>query len=572
MKRRLWILTFLGFSLAIAAGCGVPALAPALLAEPEGQVDTGEPPSSAPYFALDHVLDIAVEMAPADWDALRRQTRTLDDWRAESKAHCLAQPFANIYSWFPAKVTVDGETHTDVGVRKKGFVGSQSKGKPALKIRFDKYVAGQTLGGVLERMTLNNGIQDPSLIRTCLAYQVFAAAGVPAPRCNFATVAVNGENRGLYIHVEDIRSLVERTFASAQGNLYEGMHSDFRPEWRGTFEKKTNQEIDDWSDIDAVVAALQDPSDAALGDAVDLDRFLTFWATEGLIRHWDGYAGNRSNYWFYREPDGLFVFMPWGVDLTFAHDALVPPVYWNLPPSVLAHGILAYRLYHDDAQRTAYVDRLQELLATVWNEEELLQSIDEMADIVQQHALLSQLTPAAADTEQVRRFVRERRSDILADLTPEPPDWPHSLLPGVCQRGGWSMDRSEDPDLLINEVAARGAPLDWFELYNASDHPIDLSDFVFADDLTDLARRIPFPADMILEPGAYVQVELDKAGWPGFALGSDEELGIWTVDGILVAHVDWAEGQAGEGMSFARVPDITGPFQTVSHPTPGAPN
>ena len=52
----------------------------------------------------------------------------------------------------------------------------------------------------------------------------------------------------------------------------------------------------------------------------------------------------------------------------------------------------------------------------------------------------------------------------------------------------------------------------------------------------------------------------------------DEELGIWTADGALVAEVDWDEGQAREGMSFARVPDAIGEFQTVGNPTPGASN
>ena len=69
-----------------------------------------------------------------------------------------------------------------------------------------------------------------------------------------------------------------------------------------------------------MVAALQDPSDAglkALGETVDLDRFLSFWATEVLVGHWDGYAGDRNNYHFYREPDGPFVFIPWGADDTF---------------------------------------------------------------------------------------------------------------------------------------------------------------------------------------------------------------------------------------------------------------
>ena len=62
---------------------------------------------------------------------------------------------------------------------------------------------------------------------------------------------------------------------------------------------------------------------------------------------------------------------------------------------------------------------------------------------------------------------------------------------------------------------------------------------------------------------------MDKEGWPGFALASDEELGIWLLDGTLVASVDWNEGQSGEGQSYTRVPDATGKFQTVGNPTPG---
>ena len=411
----------------------MPTLAPT----PAGQ----EPHPNDSYFALDHVLDIAIEIPQADWDTLRHQTRTLEDVFAEIGANCLSQPFAGIYSWFPARVTVDGKTYADVGVRKKGFVGSQSPVKPSLKLRFDKYVEGQTLGGVLERMTLNNGIQDPSLINTCLAYQIFADAGLPTPRCNFATVSVNSENLGLYVHLEDIKtSMVPRTFANAEGNLYEGTVSDFRPEWRGTFEKKTNEDDADWSDIDAIVAALQDPSEAgweALEAAVDLDRFLSFWATEVLVGHWDGYAGDRNNYHFYREPDGPFVFIPWGVDDVFhlrddpnPFDEITEP-----PPSVLAHGAIAHRLYQDADGRAAYTSRLRDLLDTAWNEAELLQSADAMAAIVQKYALPEKRAVAAADAERVRQFIKKRRGEILDDLTPEPPDWPWSLTSNPCTAG-----------------------------------------------------------------------------------------------------------------------------------------
>ena len=219
-------------------------------------------PSDA-YFALDRVLDISIEIAPEDWDTLRHQTRTFEDLLEEIEKYELSRPFADIYIWFSGTVTVDGETRANVGVRKKGFLGSQSDAKPSLKLRFDKYVDDQVLGGVVERMTLNNSIQDPSLINTCLAYQIFAAAGLPSSRCNFATVSVNGKDLGLYVHVEEIKPpFLARHFDSAEGNLYEGTISDFTLTHRGTFEKKTNEDAGDWSDIDAVVAALQDPTEA----------------------------------------------------------------------------------------------------------------------------------------------------------------------------------------------------------------------------------------------------------------------------------------------------------------------
>ncbi len=851
---------------------------------------TAVDPSDA-YFALDRVLEVVIEIETGDWDTLRHQTRTFEDVLAEIERYNLSQPFADIYDWFPATVTVDGETHTEVGVRKKGFLGSQSDTKPALKLRFDKYVDGQALGGVMERMTLNNSIQDPSMVNTCLTYQVFAAAGSPSPRCNFATVSVNGKNLGLYVHVEEIKPpFLGRHFDSAAGNLYEGTVSDFTPEFRGTIEKKTNEDANDWSDIDAVVAALQDPSAAgleALAAIVDLDRFLSFWATEVLVGHWDGYTGDRNNYHFYREPDGPFVFIPWGVDDTF-HLKDDPNPFDNIsdpPPSVLALTAIPNRLYNHPDWRAQYALRLRQLLDTVWNEDELLASVDEMAAIVQQHALPDTRAARAADTERVRKFILKRKGEILADLTPEPPDWPEpgegapppgtlevifestwgsnqrvdpfaggsvthlvvndmeepvegvaatvgpatpaeqeilpgagdlasltifgidadgsvngmtivlpvaqlapgttrvigedaigggvwtippgavaptsflpftagtlelteagtghgatvagrfsgifgepgparttedpsafdpstvtlrvettwgsnhsadpvnegkvlsfllneteqstvgygviagiarpderSFLPGVDELaslvvltigpnslqgftlvlplsevvsgvtltvgedaiagGRWSIaigsgaleafspftagtlelaqagtehgaaiigsfsgafgeippfadgdnTASGDIGLVINEVAAKGDPLDWFELYNATDSPIALADLVVADDLADPNKRVAFPAEQAIAPGAYLQVALDKDGWPGFALGGDEELGIWTADGILVAQVDWAEGQAGAGESFARVPDVTGEFQTVGTPTPGTAN
>ena len=859
--------------------------------------DTAEADPSDAFFAMERVLEVSIEIDPEDWDTLRHQTRTFDDLMAEIEKYNLSRPFASIYDWFSATVTIDGETHTEVGVRKKGFLGSQSDTKPSLKLRYDKYVDGQSLGGVIERMTLNNSIQDPSMVNTCLAYQVFAAAGSPASRCNFATVTVNGKNLGLYVHVEEIKKpMLARHFNSAEGNLYEGTISDFTPDYRGTIEKKTNEDENDWSDVDAVMAALQDPSDAgleALGKAVDLDRFLTFWATEVLVGHWDGYTGDRNNYHFYREPDGKFVFIPWGVDDVFhlKDDPNPFDEISNPPPSVLALSAIPNRLYNIPDWRAKYAVRMKEILNSVWNEEELLDSVDQMAAIVQQHSLPKVRDAAAKDTERVRKFILKRKGEILADITPEPPDWPEPsalslapeafqvelrfettwgtkdslnpfadgsvsdyrfngldvpvgesgataglataqeaadvgleeavyvtlmglnedfsisgitlwMPPGLLESGAilsigedgvggvswelapgetfpedftpiyggvielseagmehgaavsgrievtiggfpgdgygyvtlaleagtidvgfetaWGTNKADDPfsaggkltyltidefvesvegitaiaghagpdeqlllpdvedlasiaafglaedgylegmtlvlsrslltdgatlvigqdqieggiwsmspgaaapeifvpftegqlelteagtdtgavirgifsgsfvepeysadddgkgspavtdiGLVINEVAAKGDPMDWFELHNTLPDPIGLFAFLVADDLMDAGKRVAFPPGTEIQPGEYLQFEVDNDNWAGFKLGGDEELGIWLQDGTLVAMVDWDEGDSGEGESYARIPDATGDFQTVGNPTPGAAN
>ena len=89
--------------------------------------------------------------------------------------------------------------------------------------------------------------------------------------------------------------------------------------------------------------------------------------------------------------------------------------------------------------------------------------------------------------------------------------------------------------------------------------------------MTDTAERVAFQSGTSISPGGYLRVDGDKDGWPGLALGGGEELGVWTSYGALVDSVDWDEGDSGEGVSFARVPDGTGDFHTVA-PMPGEEN
>ena len=123
--------------------------------------------------------------------------------------------------------------------------------------------------------------------------------------------------------------------------------------------------------------------------------------------------------------------------------------------------------------------------------------------------------------------------------------------------------------LVVNEVAAGETP-DWFEIVNATTQPVQLADFVYVDIAGDVAKAKAFPA-MMLGPGVYYVQDVDDAG-SGFKLSSDEELWVYRAsDHALSDGVDWPDGAAPAGMSYARSPSIFGPFVTGSQ-TPGSAN
>ena len=168
---------------------------------PTSQCDRDEGISEL-AFDQSRILEVEITMLAEDFDAMRRQARTIE---SVFGGNCGEAPPESPYTWFMADVTVDGTTVEDVGLRKKGFFGSPSTSKPALKIKFDEFGSNDRIFG-LDRMTLNNSVQDPSLLDMCLAYDFYALAGQVASRCSYAHVIDQRRvDLGIYMHVESVK-------------------------------------------------------------------------------------------------------------------------------------------------------------------------------------------------------------------------------------------------------------------------------------------------------------------------------------------------------------------------------
>ena len=420
-------------------------------------------------FPTDRVLDVQITIADEDWDTIRYQSR--DFFSALHESRKAAPPEAP-YTYVDASVTIDGVVFPNVGLRKKGFLGSLSTTRPSLKIKLNHTDKNAGIGG-LTNLTLNNNQQDVSLMSQFMGYALFNAVGSPAPRCAYAKVAVNGKNLGVYSHVETVRkSFLRRAFGTDDGTLYEGPYVDFHEGWLGSFEHKTGKDGPGREKIQQLIEVLESKDkniEEAIGELVDLDTFYTFWAVEGLLGFWDGYSGNNNNFFIYLNPDtGKFHFLPWGADSLFSkHSKLQHHNKPGAPISVKTQGLLTHKLYQQKSGRERYAKAMMGILENHWYEEELLVEIDRIDAMVEPHLIDAQrffrgkeeretYTRAMA-LEETRRFIRERRADITEEIVNGMPEWRAvPSEPFVTRENNWSKRQAKFPGNDIWSAAAFG--------------------------------------------------------------------------------------------------------------------
>ena len=372
-------------------------------------------------FPTNRVLDVQITVDEKDWDTIRHQSRDFVSALHESRK---IKPPDSPYTYIDASVTIDGVEFPQVGLRKKGFLGSLNTTRPSLKIKLNHIDKKGQIDG-LTNLTLNNNQQDPSLVNQFMGYALFNAAGSPAPRCAYAKVTVNGINLGIYSHVERVRNnLLKRGFGTDKGTLYEATLVDFHEGWEDSFERKTGDDKTGRAKIKELIKILQtddDEFERAIGEIVDLDSFYTFWAIEGLLGSPDGYSGLANNYFIYLTPKtAKFHFIPWGADALFTKVSKEDNA--RAPLSVKTRGLITHRLYQTPSGRERYRKTLHGILDKHWDETKLLAEIDRIEAMLKPHSADSQLEFGSA-LERTRKFIRQRRDNIIDETADGMPEW-----------------------------------------------------------------------------------------------------------------------------------------------------
>ena len=128
-------------------------------------------------------------------------------------------------SYVDAKLTLHEGARTfgpyAVGLKLKGQGSFRDlDGKAAFRIKVDYSVKSQELLG-LKDLTLNNMVEDPSMLAEASSALMLEAVALPTPRVGYAYVRLNGADYGLYSDVETIDKVwAKRSFRSTQ-HIYE---------------------------------------------------------------------------------------------------------------------------------------------------------------------------------------------------------------------------------------------------------------------------------------------------------------------------------------------------------------
>jgi len=354
----------------------------------------------------DHVFDptrvreIRIAIRPG---AFEKMERNRDRELAEN-------PADPDFKYVECTVRFEGRVWEHVGVRFKGASSSiypwwHGFEKYPLKLDFDEFEddwpewKNQRFFG-MKKLNLSNGIADPTYLREMLCLSIMRENGVTAsrvaPLAVFVDTGAGSRYWGLYMSVEQVDGLfLKDRYGDDEGNLYkpEGPGASLRRFVRSSFEKKTNEEEEDYSDVMHLIDVLDAPyadleaQRAAILAVFDVESFLPWLALTAAVTNFDSYMALNHNYYLYRHhDDGRFRFITWDHNQAFGSPAnefrARDAAEWDIFDPAWGYRPLITRILEVPEWNTAYLARVRDLRDGPFEEAAFEKRVTELHDLL----------------------------------------------------------------------------------------------------------------------------------------------------------------------------------------------
>jgi spore coat protein H len=312
---------------------------------------------------------IELQLSREDEDSLRSHRQ---EFHGRGQLQVIHRPSVNI------TVREGSLVLSNVAAHLKGAAGSfrPYDDTPAFTLNFSRNIKGQRFHGY-SKVSLNNSVQDPSLLNEIISREMFLAAGVPVPRAHHASVVVNQRDLGVYVVTEGWgKPFLRSHFDNVSGNLYDG---GFVQDIDADLSVVSGDDPGSHTALQRLIDAASDPDRSRrwerISQVLDVERFISLLAMDTLLCNWDGYALNRNNYRVFHDlSTDRLVFMPHGLDQVFGTgrrmgvDSSIDLPY---------RGGVARSLMSTPEARRRYDRRLRELCTEVFDPGRLEERIRE---------------------------------------------------------------------------------------------------------------------------------------------------------------------------------------------------
>lgn len=372
-----------------------------------------------------------------DTSSVHKINIVMDDWdefisNAESE------------EYYACTLEIDGETYKNVAIRGKGNtsltkVAAYGNDRYSFKVEFDRYDSSVTYHG-LDKLCLNNIIQDNTYMKDYLCYRLMAEMGVASPLCSYVYVSVNGSDWGLYLAVEGVEeSFLQRNYGSDYGELYkpdsqsmgggrgngkgfdmddldpaENAGDNAKPDGKGggrdgmnssddTLLKYIDDDPDSYpnifdnaktdvskSDKKRLIAALKALSGDEPESAVDVDKVIRYFVVHNFVLNFDSYTGSMIHNYYLYEDDGQMQMIPWDYNLAFGafQSAGGATSLVNYPIDDPVSGgdtsdrpMLAW-IFQNEEYTELYHKYFAELISTVFDSGKFAQEFDSVVQMI----------------------------------------------------------------------------------------------------------------------------------------------------------------------------------------------
>lgn len=372
-----------------------------------------------------------------DTSSVHRINIVMDDWDEFISS-------AESEEYYACTLEIDGETYKNVAIRGKGNtsltkVAAYGNDRYSFKVEFDRYDSSVTYHG-LDKLCLNNIIQDNTYMKDYLCYRLMAEMGVASPLCSYVYVSVNGSDWGLYLAVEGVEeSFLQRNYGSDYGELYkpdsqsmgggrgngkgfdmddfdpaENAGDNAKPDGKGggrdgmnssddTLLKYIDDDPDSYSNIfdnaktdvsksdkKRLIAALKALSGDEPESAVDVDAVIRYFVVHNFVLNFDSYTGSMIHNYYLYEDDGQMQMIPWDYNLAFGafQSAGGATSLVNYPIDDPVSGgdtsdrpMLAW-IFQSEEYTELYHKYFAELISTVFDSGEFAQEFDSVVQMI----------------------------------------------------------------------------------------------------------------------------------------------------------------------------------------------